>query len=83
MLLAHLDDVAPVGADGECPPLGDLVAFYKAAKARFDGDAAFAARARDNVATLRRGDVTSTSLQRRRGTTARSGPRERLPFVGP
>ena len=65
MLLAHLDDVAPVGGDAGAPELGDLVAFYKEAKARFDADEAFKLRARDNVVALQGGDARSLAAWKR------------------
>ncbi len=40
MLLAHLEDRFPHFAT-ETPPIGDLQAFYKESKVRFDSDAEF------------------------------------------
>ena len=55
MLLAHMDDAA-----GHCEEQGaalaDLEAFYRDAKARFDQDADFAAKARQYVVLLQSGD---------------------------
>ena len=60
MLITHLADTAPeamaAGADVE---LGDLVAFYREAKARFDGDPDFAERARARVVDLQSGEETA------------------------
>jgi len=52
MLLEHLEDEGGA-ADAD---LGDLVAFYKAAKRRFDADASFKDRARERVVRLQAGD---------------------------
>lgn len=52
MLIAHLDEV---GANSD--ELADLEVFYQAAKARFDDDPAFAARARARVVALQSGDA--------------------------
>ncbi|MEQ8485414.1 MAG: arginine--tRNA ligase [Pseudomonadales bacterium] len=52
MLIAFLDET---GSDSEL--LSDLESFYRAAKARFDDDAAFAERARRMVVGLQRGDA--------------------------
>jgi arginyl-tRNA synthetase len=41
---------------------GDFTAFYQAARARFEGDEAFADRARRRVATLQAGDTESLRL---------------------
>lgn len=55
MLIAHLKDNFP--EFGSTPPaLGDLQAFYKEAKARYDKDADFALRARGEVVKLQSGD---------------------------
>lgn len=51
MLIAFLDET---GSNSEL--LADLESFYRAAKARFDDDAAFADRARSMVVGLQRGD---------------------------
>lgn len=42
--------------------LSDLEGFYRAAKQRFDDDAAFADRARDNVVKLQSGDVACLAM---------------------
>ncbi len=60
MLITYLGEVAPdalIRADAL--DLGDLVAFYKQAKQRFDEDAAFQDRARDEVVKLQQGDGAS------------------------
>ena len=44
MLIAHLQDMFPNFAT-ESPPIGDLMAFYKESKKRFDEDEAFKKRA--------------------------------------
>jgi arginyl-tRNA synthetase len=51
MLLAYLDET---GANSR--ELGDLENFYRAAKARFDSDAAFAERSRETVVRLQQGE---------------------------
>lgn len=55
MLLTHMLD-AEDGAGGAARRLTDLEEFYKAAKERFDSDAAFADAARRNVVRLQGGD---------------------------
>ena len=59
-LVAHLDDI---GADSQ--QLADLERFYTEASARFDSDAAFAARARRAVVDLQRGDAATVARWRR------------------
>ena len=54
MLLAHFDDEQKAHAGGV--KLTDLETFYKAAKLRFDQDAAFAERSRQWVVLLQSGD---------------------------
>jgi arginyl-tRNA synthetase len=54
MLLAHFDDEQKAHAGGV--KLTDLETFYKAAKQRFDQDAAFAERSRHWVVLLQSGD---------------------------
>jgi len=71
MLLAHLDDVAPV-TGGATPAIGDLVAFYKAAKGRFDADDAFAARSRALVVALQGGDARALEAWARLCEASRS-----------
>lgn len=55
MLIAHLQDMFPNYAT-ESPPIGDLMAFYKEAKKRFDGDEAFKKRAYACVVKLQAHD---------------------------
>jgi len=55
MLLAHLEDNFPTFAT-ETPPIGDLQAFYKASKVRFDSDADFKKRAYACVVKLQAHD---------------------------
>ncbi len=60
MLITHLKQVAPetlITADAV--DLGDLVAFYREAKARFDADPTFQATAREEVVKLQGGDPVS------------------------
>jgi len=52
MLIAHLEEVGEASSE-----LADLEAFYRAAKERFDSDAAFAERSRHHVVRLQGGDV--------------------------
>src|SRR5687767_3173691 len=56
MLIEHL---AEVGFDGE--GIGDLNALYQESQARFEGDAAFAERARQRVVQLQGGDAGTLS----------------------
>jgi len=57
MLLAHLKDVCPEALHpGTQVDLGDLVEFYKASKNRFDEDADFKQRSRNEVVNLQSGD---------------------------
>jgi arginyl-tRNA synthetase len=74
MLLEHLVDAAPGGAFGSGPALAvteppvhveDLDSFYRAAREKFDADAAFAARARRRVVLLQAGDHATMALWRR------------------
>uniref|UniRef100_A0AC34FAE0 Arginine--tRNA ligase n=1 Tax=Panagrolaimus sp. ES5 TaxID=591445 RepID=A0AC34FAE0_9BILA len=55
MLIAHLQDRFPNYLN-ETPPIGDLQAFYKESKKRFDEDEAFKARAYDRVVKLQNHD---------------------------
>ncbi len=55
MLIAHLKDKFPNYANVS-PPIGDLQAFYKAAKKRFDEDEAFKTRAYECVVKLQKYD---------------------------
>ena len=60
MLITHLADTAPEAMEpGAQADLGDLVAFYREAKRRFDGDPAFADRARARVVDLQSGEATA------------------------
>jgi arginyl-tRNA synthetase len=54
MLIEHLLDVRAAGAEATVRELG---AFYRAARAKFDGDPAFADRARQRVVLLQSGDA--------------------------
>jgi arginyl-tRNA synthetase len=60
MLITHLKQVAPEAlTTADAIDLGDLVAFYRQAKARFDADEAFQATAREEVVKLQSGDPVS------------------------
>eukprot|EP01137_Pigoraptor_chileana_P031122 Opistho-2@18489 len=59
MLIAHLKDMFP-DYETVSPPIGDLQAFYKASKKRFDEDADFKRRAYDHVVRLQSGDASVT-----------------------
>jgi arginyl-tRNA synthetase len=60
MLITHLKQVAPEALDtADAVDLGDLVAFYRQAKARFDEDEAFQTTAREEVVRLQGGDPVS------------------------
>ncbi|CAA9261377.1 MAG: Arginyl-tRNA synthetase [uncultured Acidimicrobiales bacterium] len=60
MLITHLADTAPEAMEpGAQADVGDLVAFYREAKARFDEDEAFAQRARARVVDLQSGEATA------------------------
>ncbi|KJE97100.1 rars protein [Capsaspora owczarzaki ATCC 30864] len=54
MLIAHLKDEFP-NFRNESPPIGDLQAFYKASKKRFDADEEFKKRAYTEVVKLQAG----------------------------
>ncbi|MEB3235592.1 MAG: arginine--tRNA ligase [Cyanobacteriota bacterium] len=57
MLITHLKEVAPDALDQpDAVDLGDLVAFYRQAKARFDEDEAFQTTSREEVVKLQGGD---------------------------
>ncbi len=57
MLITHLRDVCPEALTSpEAVNIGDLVAFYKEAKQRFDEDADFQLRSRQAVVELQSGD---------------------------
>jgi arginyl-tRNA synthetase len=60
MLITHLKQVAPEALDtADAVDLGDLVAFYRQAKARFDEDEAFQTTSREEVVKLQSGDPVS------------------------
>ena len=60
MLITHLKQVAPEALDtADAVDLGDLVAFYRQAKARFDSDETFQTTAREEVVKLQGGDPIS------------------------
>ena len=60
MLITHLKQVAPEALDtADAIDLGDLVAFYREAKKRFDDDEAFQTTSREEVVKLQGGDATS------------------------
>ncbi|WP_019629035.1 arginine--tRNA ligase [Actinomadura atramentaria] len=57
MLIEHLLDVGVEAAARDDSSVSDLTAFYQAARAKFDGDPAFADRARARVVSLQAGDA--------------------------
>ncbi|MFW6730881.1 MAG: arginine--tRNA ligase [Synechococcus sp.] len=60
MLITHLKQVAPEAlTTPDSVDLGDLVAFYRQAKQRFDDDGDFQATAREEVVRLQGGDSLS------------------------
>ncbi len=60
MLITHLKQVAPEAlTTADAVDLGDLVAFYRQAKARFDSDEAFQSTSREEVVKLQGGDPVS------------------------
>ncbi len=59
MLIEHLCDEH---AEGRAASVAELVAAYQAARARFDADPAFAARARHRVVLLQTGDPDTLAL---------------------
>jgi arginyl-tRNA synthetase len=60
MLITYLREVAPEAlTTADAIDLGDLVAFYKKAKARFDEDPEFQSIARSEVVKLQAGDAES------------------------
>jgi arginyl-tRNA synthetase len=60
MLITHLKQVAPEAlTTADAVDLGDLVAFYRQAKARFDADDAFQVTSREEVVKLQGGDPVS------------------------
>jgi len=60
MLITHLKQVAPEALTmADAVDLGDLVAFYRQAKARFDDDESFQTTSREEVVKLQGGDPVS------------------------
>ncbi len=60
MLITHLKQVAPEALEtADAVDLGDLVAFYREAKKRFDDDDAFQTTSREEVVKLQGGDPLS------------------------
>ena len=60
MLITHLKQVAPETLNtADAVDLGDLVAFYREAKKRFDDDDAFQTTSREEVVKLQGGDPVS------------------------
>ena len=60
MLITHLKQVAPEAlTTADAVDLGDLVAFYRQAKQRFDVDEAFQTTSREEVVKLQSGDPVS------------------------
>lgn len=62
MLIEHLMDAHASGGESN---LRELVAFYQAARAKFDSEPAFADRARHRVVLLQGGDAQTLALWRR------------------
>uniref|UniRef100_A0A1A9WAR9 Probable arginine--tRNA ligase, cytoplasmic n=1 Tax=Glossina brevipalpis TaxID=37001 RepID=A0A1A9WAR9_9MUSC len=58
MLIAHLEERFPNFLN-ESPPIGDLQAFYKESKKRFDEDEEFKKRAYNRVVELQSGEMNS------------------------
>jgi arginyl-tRNA synthetase len=65
MLIEHLLDSGDGQASGSEANLRELVAFYQAARAKFDQDPAFADRARHRVVLLQGGDPETLALWRK------------------
>ncbi|MCW3816454.1 arginine--tRNA ligase [Micromonospora sp. DR5-3] len=63
MLIEHLADLGEAEAAQELS-MGDLDAFYKAARAKFDADEAFQERSRQRVVALQGGDEATLRLWR-------------------
>ncbi len=61
MLIEHLLDLGEEEATASLG-VGELSAFYKAARKKFDGDPAFAERARSRVVSLQAGDAETRRL---------------------
>ena len=60
MLITHLKQMAPDAlTTADAIDLGDLVAFYREAKKRFDEDESFQSTSREEVVKLQGGDATS------------------------
>jgi arginyl-tRNA synthetase len=59
MLIEHMLDVGESGAQATMGELGD---FYRAARAKFDGDPRFADRARERVVQMQAGDPSTLAL---------------------
>jgi arginyl-tRNA synthetase len=64
MLIEHLVDQGGAGTGGNAG-VRELGAFYRAARAKFDGDPAFADRARRRVVLLQSGDAETLALWRK------------------
>ncbi|MFQ4136345.1 arginine--tRNA ligase [Nodosilinea sp. PGN35] len=61
MLITHLQEACPEALEaGSSVDIGDLVAFYKQAKKRFDEDDDFKTRSREAVVGLQAGDAIAT-----------------------
>jgi arginyl-tRNA synthetase len=65
MLIEHLLDVGQANANGTEASVGELNEFYRAARAKFDQDPAFAERARQRVVQLQAGDARTLELWRK------------------
>ncbi len=63
MLIEHLLDLGEAEAERDLA-LGELAAFYKAARAKFDADPKFADRARSRVVLLQSGDADTLARWR-------------------
>lgn len=61
MLICHLTETYP-SWETELPDVQDLTKLYKAAKERFDADADFHKRSKDQVVLLQSGDATSLKV---------------------
>lgn len=61
MLIEHLLDIGEGGAQVD---MGELSGFYRAARAKFDGDSGFADRARQRVVLLQVGDERTLGVWR-------------------
>ncbi len=65
MLLEHLVDVTGGAGAGDDASVGELGAFYKAARGKFDTSEAFAERSRKRVVALQSGDAETLALWQR------------------